>query len=238
MTVEPVYYAEAIDLCADELLALEAEKFIERRPKIVAILRNAAHYYRADLTTLRQQQAETQRDSTEILQAVLDAIKGTIDTSTNIADHPNVKFAQMQRLHWKTELAETQQERDAAQSERESAVRQFQAAERACQRLQAERDGAGMVTRQMQDRVAAFQASFRLCDLHAPEVWEGSGTCVLCEAVQEHAAISALQQQIRRLVEQWREVSRTSQCFSHESLTVGHCADSLAVLLASSLETT
>jgi len=33
-----------------------------------------------------------------VLQAVLDAIKGTLDTSTEIADHPNVKFAQMQRL--------------------------------------------------------------------------------------------------------------------------------------------
>jgi hypothetical protein len=34
----------------------------------------------------------------EVLQAVLDAIAGTLDTSTEIADHPNVKFAQMQRL--------------------------------------------------------------------------------------------------------------------------------------------
>lgn len=33
-----------------------------------------------------------------VLQAVLDAIKGTLDPSTQIADHPNVKFAQMQRL--------------------------------------------------------------------------------------------------------------------------------------------
>lgn len=33
-----------------------------------------------------------------VLQAVLDAIDGTLDTSTEIADHPNVKYAQMQRL--------------------------------------------------------------------------------------------------------------------------------------------
>lgn len=33
-----------------------------------------------------------------VLQAVLDAIAGTLDTSTEIADHPNVKFAQMKRL--------------------------------------------------------------------------------------------------------------------------------------------
>lgn len=39
-------------------------------------------------------------DSNDILQAVLDAIKGTLDPSTQIADHPNVKFAQMQRLQW------------------------------------------------------------------------------------------------------------------------------------------
>lgn len=34
----------------------------------------------------------------EVLQAVLDAIKGTLDTSTQIADHPNVKFAQMKQM--------------------------------------------------------------------------------------------------------------------------------------------
>jgi len=35
---------------------------------------------------------------TTVLQAVLDAIAGTLDPSTQIADHPSVKFAQMQRL--------------------------------------------------------------------------------------------------------------------------------------------
>jgi hypothetical protein len=39
-------------------------------------------------------------EETTVLQAVLDAIKGTLDPSTQIADHPNVKFAQMQRLRW------------------------------------------------------------------------------------------------------------------------------------------
>lgn len=38
-----------------------------------------------------------------ILQAVLDAIKGTLDPHTQIADHPNVKFAQMERLKWEAE---------------------------------------------------------------------------------------------------------------------------------------
>jgi hypothetical protein len=37
-------------------------------------------------------------ESSGVLQAVLDAINGTLDPSTQIADHPNVKFAQMQRL--------------------------------------------------------------------------------------------------------------------------------------------
>lgn len=32
-----------------------------------------------------------------VLQAVLDAISGKLDPSTQIADHPNVKFAQMER---------------------------------------------------------------------------------------------------------------------------------------------
>jgi hypothetical protein len=41
-----------------------------------------------------------QPDGSSVLQAVLEAIKGTIDPSTQIADHPNVKFAQMQRLRW------------------------------------------------------------------------------------------------------------------------------------------
>jgi hypothetical protein len=44
--------------------------------------------------------------NTVVLQAVLDAIKGTLDPHTQIADHPNVKFAQMER--WKLEV-----ERDA-----------------------------------------------------------------------------------------------------------------------------
>lgn len=34
----------------------------------------------------------------KVLQAVLDAISGRLDPSTEIADHPNVKFAQMERL--------------------------------------------------------------------------------------------------------------------------------------------
>jgi hypothetical protein len=37
-------------------------------------------------------------EGSAVLQAVLDAISGTLDPSTQIADHPNVKFAQMQRL--------------------------------------------------------------------------------------------------------------------------------------------
>lgn len=39
-------------------------------------------------------------EETTVLQAVLDAIKGTLDPYSQIADHPNVKFAQMQRLQW------------------------------------------------------------------------------------------------------------------------------------------
>lgn len=33
-----------------------------------------------------------------LMQALLDAIGGTLDPHTQIADHPNVKFAQMRRL--------------------------------------------------------------------------------------------------------------------------------------------
>jgi hypothetical protein len=39
-------------------------------------------------------------ESSGVLQAVLDAINGTLDPHTQIADHPNVKFAQMERLKW------------------------------------------------------------------------------------------------------------------------------------------
>lgn len=39
-----------------------------------------------------------------VLQAVLDAINGTLDPSTPIADHPNVKFAQMRVLAFVTEI--------------------------------------------------------------------------------------------------------------------------------------
>ena len=35
--------------------------------------------------------------NTAVLQAVLDAIKGTLDPHSQIADHPNVKFAQAER---------------------------------------------------------------------------------------------------------------------------------------------
>lgn len=44
--------------------------------------------------------AEEMEGGAKVFQAVLDAIKGTLDPSTQIADHPNVKFAQMQRLNW------------------------------------------------------------------------------------------------------------------------------------------
>jgi hypothetical protein len=43
-----------------------------------------------------------------VLQAVLDAIAGTLDPHTQIADHPNVKFAQMQRLKLLQEGAASQ----------------------------------------------------------------------------------------------------------------------------------
>lgn len=43
-------------------------------------------------------EAASLRSETRVLQAVLDAISGTLDPHTQIADHPNVKFAQMQRL--------------------------------------------------------------------------------------------------------------------------------------------
>jgi len=48
-----------------------------------------------------------------VLQAVLDAIAGTLDPATQIADHPNVKFAQMERL----KLVETLKELRAQQRE-------------------------------------------------------------------------------------------------------------------------
>jgi hypothetical protein len=43
----PVYYAEALDLAADELAKLAPEKVPERAPKIIAIMRNAAHAMKA-----------------------------------------------------------------------------------------------------------------------------------------------------------------------------------------------
>lgn len=51
---------------------------------------------RLDRTRRAYREERYQRDP--VLQAVLDAIAGTLDTSLNIADHPNVKFAQMKRL--------------------------------------------------------------------------------------------------------------------------------------------
>jgi hypothetical protein len=43
------------------------------------------------------EQGLADQSGSEVLQAVLDAIAGRLDLSTNIADHPNVKFATMQR---------------------------------------------------------------------------------------------------------------------------------------------
>lgn len=48
-TQEPVYYAEALDLVCDELRALQPDKFLDRRDKIIAIITNAAHALRAAL---------------------------------------------------------------------------------------------------------------------------------------------------------------------------------------------
>lgn len=47
----------------------------------------------AEITRLLKGDPET-----EILQAVLDAVKGTLDPHSQIADHPNVKFVQMELL--------------------------------------------------------------------------------------------------------------------------------------------
>jgi hypothetical protein len=38
------------------------------------------------------------QSGSDVLQAVLDAIDGTLDPHTQIADHPNVKFAQRKRI--------------------------------------------------------------------------------------------------------------------------------------------
>ena len=37
-----------------------------------------------------------------------------------------------------------------------------------------------------------LQESFALCADHQPSVWEGSGTCVICEAVEEHTQLAAM----------------------------------------------
>lgn len=53
-----------------------------------------------DTAALLREAADEMEGGDRVLQAVLDAIKGTLDPHTQIADHPNVKFAQMQRLQW------------------------------------------------------------------------------------------------------------------------------------------
>jgi hypothetical protein len=56
---------------------------------------------------VRVEEAGYTKDS-PVLQAVLDAISGKLDPHTQIADHPNVKFAQMQRLKLLQEGAASQ----------------------------------------------------------------------------------------------------------------------------------
>lgn len=63
----PVYYAEALDLVADELKALAPEKFNERRDKIIAIVVNAAHWYRQTVAESAARQATIQQLRAEAL---------------------------------------------------------------------------------------------------------------------------------------------------------------------------
>lgn len=63
--------------------------------ELVAASYDALNAQIARLTAERDALQQQLKESGEILQAVLDAVKGTLDTSAEIADHPNVKFVQM-----------------------------------------------------------------------------------------------------------------------------------------------
>ncbi len=120
----PVYYAEALDLIADELKVLAPERLEDRRDKMIAVIRMASHWYRqltADLTAVRAQL-------------------------------------------------------EAQQAERDSAVRQFQAAERDCQKylaaltaLRAERDRLDALINN--PHTDDFLESVRLEAAHQRERW-------------------------------------------------------------------
>lgn len=45
---------------------------------------------------------------------------------------------------------------------------------------------------QLEAELAGYKESLRLCQDHLPSVWEGDGTCVLCEAIQTHVELQTL----------------------------------------------
>lgn len=46
-----------------------------------------------------------------------------------------------------------------------------------------------------------YRQSFALCEVHTPDLWEGDGTCVLCEAVHQNDELTTARQQLAALRE-------------------------------------
>jgi hypothetical protein len=66
--------------------------------------------------------------------------------------------------------------------------------------------------------LAKYRAAFALCEVHTPDLWEGDGTCVICEAVEQsdklkaaEASLAQVQQALRQLVKDWRTMAAAGQ---------------------------
>lgn len=54
------------------------------------------------------------------------------------------------------------------------------------------------------DRIALFQQSFAFCAMHTPELWEGDGTCVICEGIITSEAAALWRNQLAEATVQLR----------------------------------
>jgi hypothetical protein len=59
--------------------------------------------------------------------------------------------------------------------------------------------------------LAQYRAAFALCEVHTPDLWEGDGTCVICEAVNQDDKLKAADARLAQVEAEYRGAFRTAE---------------------------
>ena len=89
----------------------------------------------------------------------------------------------------------------------------------------------------LRQQLAEWQIAITPCEVHTPDLWEGDGTCVICEGHRIHDALTALRAQRDRLCEVEQEMrDRVAEksigpVHAAQQAETSHWVDRLAVVL-------